>query len=58
MSSGGSVNLIRKVDIYHFTIRSPLTGTKGYQGIDIQTSVAARNLAFSDRYPGPTINAY
>jgi len=58
MSSGGSPNLIRKVDITHLTIRSPLAGQAGYQGMDIQTSVAARNLAFSDRYPGPTINAY
>jgi prepilin-type N-terminal cleavage/methylation domain-containing protein len=56
MSSGGSVNLIRKVDIAHLTIRSPIAGTAGYQGIDIQTSVAARNLAFSDRYPGPNFN--
>jgi len=58
MSTGGSPNLIRKVNIAHLTIRSPLSGTQGYQGLDIQTSVAARNLSFSDRYPGPTINAH
>ena len=52
LSTGGSPNLIRQVDITHLTIRSAVKGTSGYQGIDIQTSVSARNLGFGDRYGG------
>ena len=51
LTTGGSPNLIRKVNIKHLTMRSPLAGAKGYQGIDIQTSICARNLGFTDRYP-------
>jgi len=52
LSTGGSPNLIRQVDVTHLTIRSAVKGTSGYQGLDIQTSVSARNLGFSDRYGG------
>lgn len=51
MSTGGSPNMIRKVNIKHLTGRSPVAGSKGYQGFDVQTSVSARNLGFTDRYP-------
>jgi prepilin-type N-terminal cleavage/methylation domain-containing protein len=51
LSSGGSPNLIRKITIQHLTIRSAISGPKGYQGIDFQTSVSARNLGYGDRYP-------
>jgi hypothetical protein len=51
LSSGGSPNLIRKVTIQHLTIRSPLSGKDGYQGMDVQTSISARNLGYGDRYP-------
>ena len=51
LSTGGSPNLIRKITIQHLTIRSALAGSKGYQGMDFQTSVSARNLGYGDRYP-------
>jgi hypothetical protein len=51
LSTGGSPNLIRKVNIQHLTIRSSLSGNKGYQGMDVQTSISARNLGYGDRYP-------
>jgi Prokaryotic N-terminal methylation motif len=56
-SLGVSLNLIRKINIAHLTMRSQLDGTrstlfatKGYQGYDVQTSISARNLSFLDRY--------
>lgn len=51
LATGGSPNLIRKVTIQHLTMRSPLAGSGGYQGMDVQTSVSARNLGYGDRYP-------
>ncbi len=45
-----SPNMIRKVNIAHLTFRTSLTGTTGFQGIDIQTSVSARNMSFKNRY--------
>jgi prepilin-type N-terminal cleavage/methylation domain-containing protein len=45
-----SPNMIRKVNLFHLTFRSSLTGTTGFQGIDIQTSVSARNMSFKNRY--------
>lgn len=50
LSTGGSPNLIRKVTIQHLTIRNPVAG-KGYQAMDVQTSISARNLGYGDRYP-------
>jgi hypothetical protein len=51
LSIGGSPNLIRKITIQHLTIRSPQAGPKGYQAMDVQTSISARNLGYGDRYP-------
>ena len=51
LATGGSPNLIRKITIQHLTIRSPLSGSGGYQGMDVQTSISARNLGYGDRYP-------
>jgi hypothetical protein len=51
LSTGGSPNLIRQVSLLHLTIRSPLAGNAGYQGMDVQTSISARNLGYGDRYP-------
>jgi prepilin-type N-terminal cleavage/methylation domain-containing protein len=58
-----SLNLIRKINIAHLTIRSQLDGsrstlfaTNGFQGYDVQTSISARNLSYQNRYsftPGP-----
>ena len=45
-----SPNMIRKVNLKHLTFRTSLTGTTGFQGIDIQTSVSARNMSFKNRY--------
>lgn len=56
-SLGISPNEIRKVNILHLTIHSQLSGarsslmaTQGYQSFDVQTSISARNLSFSNRY--------
>ena len=49
-SSPASPNLIRKVNVAHLSVRSMVRGTSGYQNMDVQTSVSARNLNFSNRY--------
>lgn len=49
-SAGVSPSLIRKINILHFTKRSQLSGTSGYQGFDLQTSVSARDMSFQNRY--------
>jgi len=56
-SLGDSYNLVRKVNIKHVSIRSTLQGqrtalmaTKGYQTFDFQTSIAARNMSYQQRY--------
>jgi prepilin-type N-terminal cleavage/methylation domain-containing protein len=53
-----SPNLIRTINIAHLTFRSQLAGgnsntrgaLNGFQGYDVQTSISARNLSFSQRY--------
>jgi prepilin-type N-terminal cleavage/methylation domain-containing protein len=45
-----SPNQIRTINLVHLTIRSQLPGQSGYQAMDMQTSVSARNMSFSDRY--------
>jgi len=56
-SLGVSLNLIRKINIAHLTIRSQMDGsrsalyaTNGFQGYDVQTSISARNLSYQNRY--------
>ncbi len=56
-SLGVSPNEIRTIKISHLTFRSQLPGTrsayvatKGYQSYDLQSTLSARNLSFSDRY--------
>lgn len=56
-SLGTSLNLIRKINIIHLTMRSQLSGsrsslisTRGYQTFDLQTSISARNLSYQNRY--------
>ncbi|MGA9040537.1 MAG: prepilin-type N-terminal cleavage/methylation domain-containing protein [Terriglobales bacterium] len=65
-SLGVSPNLIRTINIAHLTLRSQMAGGNmvvqnvkpnlasgaltGYQGYDVQTSISARNLSFSQRY--------
>ncbi len=52
-----SLNLIRKINVIHLTMRSQRTGagsvnenTKGYQSFDFQTSISARNMSYQNRY--------
>jgi type II secretory pathway pseudopilin PulG len=52
-----SLNLIRKINVVHLTIRSQMAGartglmtTNGYQSFDFQTSISARNLSYQNRY--------
>lgn len=43
--------MITKVNILHMSIRSQLKGTTGFQSLDLQTSVSARNLTMGQEYP-------
>ena len=52
-----SLNLIRKINLSHLTIRGQVAGarsylmtTNGYQSYDFQTSISARNLSYQNRY--------
>jgi prepilin-type N-terminal cleavage/methylation domain-containing protein len=45
-----SPSQIRTINLAHLTIRSQLPGQSGYQSMDIQNSVSARNMSFSNRY--------
>jgi prepilin-type N-terminal cleavage/methylation domain-containing protein len=54
---GTSLNLIRKINLTHLTIRGQLSGARtsmasssGYQSFDFQTSISARNLSYQNRY--------
>jgi prepilin-type N-terminal cleavage/methylation domain-containing protein len=51
LPAGVTPNMINKVNIEHMTIRSQMSGVKGYQGLDLQTSVSARNLTMGQEYP-------
>jgi hypothetical protein len=45
-------NQITKINIKHMAMDSTLKGAKGgYQGLDLQTSVSARDLTYSNGYP-------
>jgi prepilin-type N-terminal cleavage/methylation domain-containing protein len=48
---GMTPNQITKVNILHMSIRSQLRGTTGYQSLDLQTSISARNLTMGQEYP-------
>lgn len=51
-----SPNLIRKVNLAHFTIHGQVYGAsgsympKGYQSFDVQTSMSTRNMSYNNRY--------
>jgi prepilin-type N-terminal cleavage/methylation domain-containing protein len=54
---GVNPNEIRTINVTHLTFRSQLAGvntsstvTRGYQSIDLQATISARNLSFSQRY--------
>jgi len=50
-STGLLPNQITKINILHLATDSALHGTQGYQGLDLETSVAARNLTYANDYP-------
>jgi hypothetical protein len=53
LPAGTNPGMITKVNIAHMTMRSQqskYTGV-GYQGLDLQTSIAARNLTSQQEYP-------
>lgn len=51
LPAGVTPNMITKINILHMSIRSELNGTTGYQSLDLQTSVSARNLTMGQEYP-------
>ena len=51
LPAGTTPAMITKVNIAHMAMRSQLRGTSGYQGLDLQTSIAARNLSSQQEYP-------
>jgi prepilin-type N-terminal cleavage/methylation domain-containing protein len=54
VSQGLTPNQITKINIVHLSVNSTLHGTTGYQGLDLQTSVSARDLTFKNDYPVST----
>ena len=50
-SQGLTPNQITKINIKHMSLASTLHGAPGYQGLDLQTSVSARDLTFKNDYP-------
>jgi hypothetical protein len=51
LPTGVTPNMITKVNIAHMSMRSQQIGTTGYQGLDLQTSISARNLTMGQEYP-------
>jgi len=51
LPAGVTPNMITKVNILHMSIRSQLNAYSGYQGLDLQTSISARNLTMGQEYP-------
>ena len=50
-SAGLLPNQITKIDILHMAMDSTVKGAQGgYQGLDLETSVSARNLTYNDNY--------
>jgi hypothetical protein len=44
-------NQITKINILHMAMNGTMQGSSGYQGLDLQTSVSARDLTFRNNYP-------
>ncbi len=42
---------ITKINILHMAMNSTAKGLVGYQGLDLETSVSARDLTYNNRYP-------
>jgi hypothetical protein len=54
-SNGLLPNQINKINIVHLAMNSTVKGARGgFQGLDLETSVSARDLTFNNNYPlGP-----
>ena len=50
-SNGLNPTDITKINILHMAMNSALHGASGYQGLDLETSVSARDLTYSNNYP-------
>ena len=50
-SNGLNPTDITKINILHMAMNSALHGASGYQGLDLETSVSARDLTYSNKYP-------
>lgn len=51
LPAGTTPAMITKVNIAHMSIRSQDSNYGGYQGLDLQTSICARNLTSEQEYP-------
>jgi prepilin-type N-terminal cleavage/methylation domain-containing protein len=51
LPAGTNPGMITKVNIVHMSIRSQQSTYNGYQGLDLQTSISARNLTSQQEYP-------
>lgn len=51
LPAGATPNMITKVNILHMSMRSQMKGASGFQGLDLQTSISARNLTMGQEYP-------
>ena len=51
LPTGVTPDMITKVNVVHMSFRSQMRGTSGYQGLDLQTSISARNLTMGQEYP-------
>jgi prepilin-type N-terminal cleavage/methylation domain-containing protein len=51
LPAGTNPGMITKVNIVHMSMRSQQSTYNGYQGLDLQTSIAARNLTSQQEYP-------
>ncbi len=55
-SAGLNPTDITKINILHMAMNSATRGVIGYQGLDLETSVSARDLTYSNQYPLATGN--
>jgi type II secretory pathway pseudopilin PulG len=51
LPAGTTPSMITKVNIAHMSMRSQQNTYNGYQGLDLQTSISARNLTSQQEYP-------
>jgi len=51
LPAGTTPAMITQVNLAHMTMRSQLPGITGYQGLDLQTSISARNMTSQQEYP-------